>query len=179
MSSYTPPIFTAILFIFWQRSRSISLLCIPLGGPGWTWTNNHIKHLIYSQGWYQLHCTDPNKKYLFILIYLILYCLNQFGGPPWTQTRTSTRRRIYRNLFKNSAVKVFIKSRKEIGLPRPLCLSIPPMTHIYISITRGPSPYVHNLRVYSISEETQSELRGATPNFWSQSFDRLRLWVFS
>lgn len=37
-----------------------------------------------------------------------------------------------------------------------------------ISITRGPSPYVHNLRVYSISEETQSELRGATPNFWPQ-----------
>ena len=42
-----------------------------------------------------------------------------------------------------------------------------------ISITRGPSPYVHNLRVYSISEETQSELRGATPNFWPQSFDQV------
>ena len=39
-----------------------------------------------------------------------------------------------------------------------------------ISITRGPSPYVHNLRVYSISEETQSELRGATPNFWPQLY---------
>ena len=43
MSSYTPPIFTAILFILWQRSRSIPLLCIPLGGPGWTRTNDVSK----------------------------------------------------------------------------------------------------------------------------------------
>ena len=41
---------------------------------------------------------------------------------------------------------------------------------VVFSITRGPSPYVHNLRVYSISEETQSELRGATPNFWPQLY---------
>ncbi len=32
-----------------------------------------------------------------------------------------------------------------------------------------PSPYTsNNLQSYSISEETQSELRGATPNFWPQ-----------
>ena len=41
---------------------------------------------------------------------------------------------------------------------------------VVFSITRGPSPYVHNLRVCSISEETQSELRGATPNFWPQLY---------
>ena len=29
------------------------------GGPGRTWTYNRTRHLIYSQGWYQLHCTDP------------------------------------------------------------------------------------------------------------------------
>ena len=46
--------------------------------------------------------------------------------------------------------------------------NFPTDPYLSISITRGPSPYVHNLRVYSISEETQSELRGATPNFWPQ-----------
>ena len=46
--------------------------------------------------------------------------------------------------------------------------NFPTDPYFSISITRGPSPYVHNLRVYSISEETQSELRGATPNFWPQ-----------
>ena len=51
------------------------------GGPGWTWTNNRIKHLIYSQGWYQLHCTDPNKKYLFILIYFIFTWISLEGHP--------------------------------------------------------------------------------------------------
>ena len=29
------------------------------GRPGWTWTNNRIKHRIYSPGRYQLRCTDP------------------------------------------------------------------------------------------------------------------------
>ena len=28
------------------------------GRPGWTWTNNRIKHRIYSPGRYQLRCTD-------------------------------------------------------------------------------------------------------------------------
>ena len=43
------------------------------GGSGWTWTNNRIKHLIYSQGWYQLHCTDP---YMIIKFFLtIIYCI--------------------------------------------------------------------------------------------------------
>ena len=51
--------------------------------------------------------------------------------------------------------------------------NFPTDPYLSISITRGPSPYVHNLRVYSISEETQSELRGATPNFWPQSFDQV------
>ncbi len=50
--------------------------------------------------------------------------------------------------------------------------NFPTDPYLSISITRGPSPYVHNLRVYSISEETQSELRGATPNFWPQRCHR-------
>lgn len=57
---------------------------------------------------------------------------------------------------------------------QPAAIATRRPTQIFnISITRGPSPYVHNLRVYSISEETQSELRGATPNFWPQSFDQV------
>lgn len=38
----------------------IRICIIPFyGGPGWTWTNNRIKHRIYSPGRYQLRCTDP------------------------------------------------------------------------------------------------------------------------
>ena len=61
---------------------------------------------------------------------------------------------------------------KPAGL-QPAAIATRRPTQIFsISITRGPSPYVHNLRVYSISEETQSELRGATPNFWPQRCHR-------
>ena len=37
-----------------------------------------------------------------------------------------------------------------------------------------PSPYtLFNLHLYSTNGETRSELRGATPNFWPQSFDQI------
>ena len=41
------------------------------GGPGWTRTNAVIKNLIYSQGWYQLHSTDPcllDRHLIFICL---------------------------------------------------------------------------------------------------------------
>ena len=76
--------------------------------------------------------------------------------------------------FKNSAVKVFIKSRKRNRVaPSAVSINFTNDPYLSILITRGPSPYVHNLRVYSISEETQSELQGATPNFWPQSLDQV------
>ena len=114
-----------------------------------------LNYQFYRLARYLLRYTDP--------YYLTL------GGSSWTQTRTSIRRRIYRNLLKNPAVKVFIKSRKRNRVsPSAVSINSTNDPYLSISITRGPSPYVHNLRVYSISEETQSELRGATPNFWPQ-----------
>ena len=119
-----------------------------------------LNYQFYRLARYLLRYTDP--------YYLTL------GGSSWTQTRTSIRRRIYRNLLKNPAVKVFIKSRKRNRVsPSAVSINSTNDPYLNISITRGPSPYVHNLRVYSISEETQSELRGATPNFWPQSLDQV------
>lgn len=38
-------------------SRTNVFAHLNAGRRGRTWTYNRIKHLIYSQGWYQLHCT--------------------------------------------------------------------------------------------------------------------------
>ena len=116
MSSYTPPIFTAILFILWW-SKNIDFF------------NLAVLASIGGQAKYSLPLVgrpglEPGEVKLPVL---------QTGPLPAT---------VYRPIFK------------------------------YLNNTRGPSPYVHNLRVYSISEETQSELQGATPNFWPQSFDQ-------
>ena len=100
----------------------------------------------YRPGWYQLHSTDPN-----IMVSLCFKGRPQLpGGPHFTR-------------------------QGYLYIPCGRWLPVPSLVVLFISITRGPSPYVHNLRIYSISEETQSELRGATPNFWPQSHQCTRV----
>ena len=99
------------------------------------------KDQIYSLARYQLRSTDPN-----IMVSLCFKGRPQLpGGPHFTR-------------------------QGYLYIPRGRWLPVPSLAILFISITRGPSPYVHNLRVYSISEEAQSEPRGATPNFWPQLY---------
>ena len=73
--------------------------------------------------------TQIRNIYLYCSILFFIAWINLEGHPGLKPGRLQDGG--FTEIFlKNSAVKVFIKSRKEIGLPRPLCLSIPPMTHI-------------------------------------------------
>ena len=79
-----------------------------------------LNYQFYRLARYLLRYTDP--------YYLTL------GGSSWTQTRTSIRRRIYRNLLKNPAVKVFIKSRKRNRVS-PSAVSINSTNDPYLNIS--------------------------------------------
>ena len=111
MSSYTPPIFTAILFILWW-SKNIDFFNLAVLASIGARQNTHCPW------WAALDSNQAKLNYQFYRLarYLLRYTdpyYLTFGGSSWTQTRTSIRRRIYRNLLKNPAVKVFIKSRKR------------------------------------------------------------------
>lgn len=128
--AYIPRLYSQRYYSFYggARIQIFSILrFLPLLGarqnthcPWWAALDSNqakLNYQFYRLARYLLRYTDP-------------YYLT-FGGSSWTQTRTSIRRRIYRNLLINQQSKSLSSLVKEIGFPRPLCLSIPPMTHIW------------------------------------------------
>lgn len=138
--AYIPRLYSQRYYSFYggARIQIFSILrFLPLLGarqnthcPWWAALDSNqakLNYQFYRLARYLLRYTDP-------------YYLT-FGGSSWTQTRTSIRRRIYRNLLKNPAVKVFIKSRKRNRVS-PSAVSI--------NSTNDPYLYLNNTLAFAI-----------------------------
>lgn len=68
------------------------------------------------------------------------------GGSPWIQTKTPILATDLQKSFCKIAVKVFFKTCKRNRVsPSVVSINSTNDPYLNISITRGPSPYVHNL----------------------------------